>query len=211
MAVPTPRTFLRQMIVDFEGSPKAGYMSRDPDDTGNWVYPKGANNPRVLVGSNYGVTGAVLAASRNVPLASMTMAVMERLTLDEAVEIAFHRYFDVPNFDLFLWNPVTASMVDMGWGAGPVMSGKLVQRMVGVADDGQIGQITARAVDEFYLDHGLEVAARTWVSFRLSYYEDIIRARPSNAKYRNGWGNRTKALGPGTKFWQQWELPKSNR
>jgi lysozyme family protein len=188
-------TFIEGFITAHEGG-----LSMDPVDTGNWFYEKG--QPKVLVGSKYGVTGAALAAYRGVN--RITPEDMGKLTLDEAVKCGVKLYYDKPDFDLLSWNQVTASIMDMGWGAGPGQAIKLLQRMIAVADDGSIGGFTARAYDQFLHDHGLEEAAQRWAGIRNGFYDQIIVARPANAKYRNGWRNRTASFLPGTAWWKAW-------
>lgn len=186
---PTPEEVIEGYIRTHEGG-----MSRDPDDTGNWF--KGR-----LVGSKYGVTGATLARFRG---ASVTRADMEGLSIIEAIEIGFKLYFDWPDIDLLPWNPATASLLDMGWGAGPGQAAKLWQRMIGANDDGDIGPRSAEATLDYFANHGVEETARRWARVRNDFYELIIRRRPTNAKYRRGWRNRTASFLPGTPWWALW-------
>ncbi len=186
--------FLRDYIETWEGSKKRGYLSLDPDDNGN--YFKGA-----LIGSNYGVTGPVLAAYRGVK--SLSASDMKNLTLGEAVAIARKLYFDEPNFDLLPWNPAVASAVDMGWGAGPVAAVKILQRVVGVPADGRIGPVTVAAVARA-AERDLTALANEYVAGRYVYYEKVIAAQPVKAKYRKGWRNRTNYFAPGGAWWRKW-------
>jgi lysozyme family protein len=189
------RDFIRGFIAAHEGG-----LSIDPVDTGNWFYEKGCD--KVLVGSKYGCTGAALAAHRK--CTHITPDDMAKLTLDEAVDVGVSLYYDQPDMDLLPWNQVTASILDMGWGAGTGQAIKLMQRMIVVADDGQIGPHSARAYAEFVDHHGIEEAAEIWAGVRNSFYDAIIKARPANAKYRNGWRNRTASFLPGTAWWKAW-------
>jgi lysozyme family protein len=193
----TIESFVQHFIETYEGG-----LSMDPKDTGNWY--RG-----VLCGSKYGVTAAALADYRHV--IPMTPADVAALTESEAIRIGVELYYDRPDFDLLPWNPVTASMMDMGWGAGPGQSIKLAQRMVGANDDGKIGRYFTADYEDYIVEHGLERAALDWAKVRYQFYDQIIAKRPSNAKYRNGWRNRTDGFLPGTAFWKQWNLPASNR
>lgn len=182
----TARQFIQHTIMAHEGG-----LSLDRDDTGNWY--KGR-----LIGSKFGVTGAALAQYRGHEISAQDMAA---LTEDEAVSIAFSAYYDRPQIDLLVWNPVTASILDMGYNAGPGMTAKLVQRMIGVADDGKIGNYTATAYRQFVDDHGIENAAREWTAQRVGYYDQIIRIRPTNKKYRKGWRARADSFLPNSSWW----------
>lgn len=183
----TVAEFIRGYIETHEGG-----LSIDPDDAGNWYRGK-------LVGSKFGVTGAALAAYRRTP--DITAADMKALSLDEAVKIGVKLYYDEPDFDLLPWDKVTASVLDMAWGAGPGQAIKLMQRMIGAADDGKLGRFTAQAYAEFVKHHGIEETARRWGTVRNAFYDNIIAVRPTNAKYRNGWRNRTASFLPDTKWW----------
>lgn len=186
----TPENFIRGYIQAHEGG-----LSLDKADTGNWHH--GA-----LVGSNYGVTGDVLARFRGVP--AVTAADMAALTLDEAVRIGVQMFYQQPHFDLLPWNEVTASVLDMAWGAGPGQAAKLLQRMIGAVDDGQVGRGTASAYAAYLAKQPIEKVAATWGDVRNAFYDRIIAAHPTNAKYRNGWRNRTASFLPGTAWWRAW-------
>jgi len=182
-----PADFIRDYIETHEGG-----LSTDPDDTGNWHHG-------VLVGSKFGVTGDVLARHRGVT--SVTPAQMAALTLDEAVQIGMDLFYTAPHFDALPWDQAIASVLDMGWGAGPGQAIRLLQRMIGANDDGQIGPYTARLYASYLAHHGVEAAARAYGAVRNAFYDSIIAIHPSHAKYRGGWRNRTASFLPGTPWW----------
>ena len=194
-----PLDFFRDYIETWEGG-----LSLDPDDTGNWYARKGAKP--VLVGSNRGVTGAALAAYRGTAL--ITPTDIAALTLQEAALIGCKLYYDVPDFDLLPWDPVVASIVDFGWGAGPVQAAKLLQRMIAVADDGKIGAYTVAAYRQFIASHGLDEAARQWQRVRDDFYRLIVARRPVNAKYLKGWMRRSAYFAPATPWWKRFTVPE---
>lgn len=184
----TPKQFAAGTLMGHEGG-----LSIDRDDRGNWYKGK-------LVGSKYGVTGATLAAYRKT--ANISAEDMAELTRDEAVEICLSLYFRKPRFDDLEWNPVTVSIVDMGYNAGPATATIIMQKMIGVGADGRIGHRTLAAFEEYVEDHGVEQAAHDYCDGRIAYYERIIAKRPRNSKYRKGWQNRAKSFLPATKFWR---------
>lgn len=193
----TIESFIQHFIETWEGG-----LSLDPKDSGNFYKGK-------LVGSKYGVTAAALAKYRNV--SNITAADIASLKLSEAVAVGLELYYDEPDFDLMPWDPVVASVMDMGWGAGPVQAVKLLQRMVVCADDGHIGPRTVAAYEDYVVEHGLRQTAIDWCNIRYAFYDLIIARKPSNAKYRNGWRNRSAGFLPDTPFWRQWNLPAANR
>ena len=186
----TPAAFISGYIQAHEG-----VLSMDPDDHGNWHHG-------MLVGSKFGVTGDVLALHRKVT--GVTAHDMASLTLNEAVLIGVDLFYDAPQLDLLPWNRVTASVLDMGWGAGPKQAIMLLQRMIAVADDGAVGIFTVRTDVAYLREHGEDAAARAYGQARNDFYDRIIAARPSNAKYRNGWRARTASFLPGTAWWRSW-------
>ncbi|MEO6217739.1 MAG: glycosyl hydrolase 108 family protein [Sphingomonas sp.] len=184
-----PADFIRDYIKTHEGG-----LSVDRDDTGNWHKGK-------LVGSKFGVTGDVLAKARGV--AKVTYDEMVALTLDEAVSIGCRLFYAVPHFDLLPWDQAVASVIDMGWGAGPGQAIKLLQRMIGANDDGQLGPYTARLYRSYVANHGLEATANAYGAARNAFYDLIIHLHPSNAKFHDGWHNRSNSFLPGTAWWRR--------
>jgi lysozyme family protein len=182
--------FIADYIKRWEGG-----LSLHKEDAGNYASGKAGVGP--LIGSKYGVTPSTLASHRKVPAASITPAQMAALTMDEAVAIGRKAYYDAPRFGLLPWNRITASIVDMGWGAGPTQAIKLLQRMIGVADDGKLGPNTARAYATW-----LEARqAKEWEGVRNAFYDLIIDRKPANAKFRNGWRNRSAYFTPDSDWW----------
>lgn len=183
----TPADFIRDYIQTHEGG-----LSLNKGDTGNWHHGQ-------LVGSKYGVTGDVLAKHRGVP--AVTAADMAALTLDEAVRIGVDMFYKAPRFDLLPWDHCIASVLDMGWGAGPGQAIKLLQRIIGSGDDGQIGPMTVRAYVAYVAAKGEKAAAQAYGDARNAFYDKIIALHPTNAQFRNGWRNRTASFLPGTVWW----------
>lgn len=198
----TPRAFACDFIFHWEDGGSHDTVrthSLDPVDNGNWS--GGRQGLGKLVGSNHGVTAAALAEHRGMSVTSITREAMRVLTLDEAADIALGLYYRLPRIDLLPWNRVTMSLFDMAWGAGPATAIKLMQRPLGCADDGQIGTATAKAAAQWIARIGESAAAVQYADRRLDYYDRIITARPANARYRNGWANRTRYYLPGSPWW----------
>ena len=179
-----PREAMADFIKTWEGG-----LSLNKNDTGNYVNG-------VLIGSNFGVTAAALAGHRKVPIAQVTAKMMAELTSLEAADIAMAAYFLGPKLNLLVWNRVTVSIVDMGWGAGPAQAIKLLQRMIGVADDGKMGPNTAAAFAAYIAKHGELAVAIEWAFIRINFYIDITEKRPANLGFLNGWTARTAYFTP---------------
>ncbi|AHE52650.1 glycosyl hydrolase 108 family protein [Sphingomonas sanxanigenens] len=192
----TPSRTIADFIGGFIDAHEGG-LSMDPADNGNWT--GGKRNSGTLVGSKFGVTPGAVAVYRDVPASSLTKADIANLTRDEAVAIGVANYFKAPGFDKLPMNRVTLSVVDMGWGTGPGQAVKLLQRMVGVADDGKLGPATAAAYAAWLGKVGEEHGARQWGDVRNAFYRAINQPR-----FLKGWINRTSSFLPGTKWWSDW-------
>ena len=196
----TPRTFALDFIRHWEdggSSDPARTHSMKTADSGNWT--GGRVGLGSLVGSNHGVTAAALALHRKVPVSTITCAVMHALSLEEAADIAIEHYYAAPKLDLLPWNRVTASVMDMGWGAGPSHAVQLFQRLAGCPDDGCMGPGTAAAAKAWIARVGEAAAAAAYAGARDAYYEATIARHPEDAAFRNGWRARTAYYLPGDK------------
>lgn len=198
----TPETFVEDYIGRWEGG-----LSVDPNDNGNWFLfgaPAQLKGHGELVGSKYGVTGATLSAYRGVR--KITATDMAKLTMGEACDIALKLFYTEPGLDKLAWNRVTASVLDFGWGAGPVAAKKLLQDVLDVPTDGNIGPVTSQAYSRF-LGKTEAFAAGAWWAMREEYYERLVERRPSDAIYLKGWDNRSRYFTPGDAegWWRKWD------
>lgn len=205
----------RAFIAGFIGQHEGG-LSKHPADNGNWYDPARYNaRPRqpqrrglgVNVGSKFGVTAYALNAFRRAVLSTVVMAgAMSTLTLDQAVDIGMRLYYEQPGFSKLPWNRVTASILDKAWGSGPETVAKMVQRMVGVSDDGAIGPATVTAYTAWLAKHGEEEAAALWADRRITFDHSLVSSPtdPDRA-FIGGWDNRTRSFLPGTAWWRAWD------
>lgn len=197
----TPHAFAKDFIFRWEDGKQIDPVkthSMDPDDSGNWTGAKiGVGN---LVGSQHGVTPAVLAGHRGVAAKAITKDIMRALTMDEAADIALVRFYRGPNLHRLTWGPATASLFDMGWGTGPTQAIKLAQRMVDApVDDGVITPLgaTERLWNALASSQPAEFMAGAFWSVRDAFYDLIIEQNPVKKKYANGWDNRSDYFTPG--------------
>jgi len=182
----TPSEFIDRTILVHEGDKH----SVDPDDKGNWLDGR-------LVGSKYGVTGAALAKYRKVPTSAITFNVMANLKRPEAIDLALTEYYRTRGLDLLPWDAVIASVVDHGYNRGQGTAVRVLQRMIGVGDDGQAGEQTREAYRKWRCKYDEAEAMRVWTQTRLRDYQSL-----RNRKYINGWTNRANSFLPGTGWWK---------
>jgi lysozyme family protein len=203
----TPHAFAMDFIRRWEDGNSDDPVkthSLDPADSGNWS--TGVLGKGNLIGSQHGVTPAVLAVHRKVPIGLITKAVMRDLTRQEAADIALERFYKGPNLHRLTWNAVTASIFDMGWGTGPGQAIKLLQRLVDApVVDGVLTPLggTERSYNALCGKYSAEFLAGAWWAVRDAFYDLIIEQNPIKAKYAKGWDNRSDYFTPGNPEWWQ--------
>lgn len=163
-----------------------GGLSDDPDDRGGVT--------------NYGVSlaflkdleaeprGLTLLRSVGLPLPASQETVLA-VTPDSAKAIFRAVFWEWPGVSRL--PPLLAVVVYVfGVNAGSGQSVKLLQKALGVASDGIIGQDTLHAAN----DASDYAAAMDVIDWQETYYLNIVTSRPSQNKFLNGWLNRTNAL-----------------
>ncbi|WCT75522.1 glycosyl hydrolase 108 family protein [Sphingomonas naphthae] len=204
------RDFIAGYIRAHEGG-----LSLHPADNGNWYDPasyrkgwKQQRNVGSLVGSKFGVTAYALNAFRGVVLEAAAMRIAIRdLTIEEAISIGVKLYYTDPGFGRLRWNRVTASIMDKGWGSGPDRAIKMMQKMIGVVQDGDIGPKTVAAYSGFLDRYGEPEAAARWADARIAFDEYLASNEGPNdpdKAFVGGWHNRTRSFLPGTRWWAAW-------
>lgn len=209
----TPTQTIGGFITTHEGG-----MSVDASDNGNWYdaarYKAGLPFKRgmgVNVGSNWGVTAYALVRYRlltGVPAAKaliVSRADMAALTKEQAIAIGVKLFFEVPHFDTLVWNRVTMSIVDKGWGSGPSTAIMMLQKLLGLRQDGAIGPLTAQTYAAWVAKAGEEAAAKAWCAAREAKDFAIAHNEGPNdpdLRFLKGWNNRSESFLPGTSWWK---------
>lgn len=150
-------------LINAEG----GYQC-DPDDRGNWT--SGVIGKGELKGSKYGVS-AMAYPNLNI----------KELTLEDAKNI----------FRIDYWNKIKANYLpdslsimvsDTAYNSGCRTAVKLLQKSLGVAVDGKIGNTTIGAANRLPLKKVLE----DYADYRLNY----LHGCKGWSKYGSGWAKR---------------------
>lgn len=148
-----------------------GGFSNDPRDPGNWT--GGRQGVGVLKGTKFGI------AANTYPDIDI-----ENLTLLEAKEIYYRDWWMNINADQM--DPVLVYQVwDFAVNAGMSSSKRALQRAVRVAEDGQIGPMTVRAVRAM----GTSDVLLRFNAQRIRYYTSLSKW----PTYGKGWANRVAA------------------
>lgn len=119
-----------------------------------------------------------------------TVEDLKNLSDEEFTEVLKTMYWDNCLGDRINSQSVANAIVDWAWNSGTVTAVKEVQRILGVEDDGIIGNITLSAINSrspLPLFGAIQTA-------RKFYIERICISRPANKKYYKGWMNRINNL-----------------
>ena len=152
-----PEIFLRiiEVILRNEG----GYVNHPSD-------PGGA--------TNMGIT------KRNYPQEDI-----KNLTKEKAIFLYYRDYWLPMNLELLNDPNLILHVFDMGVNTGITMGVKLLQRIVGTKDDGQLGPKTAKAVQDYQDDIVEEYKKR-----RKLFYVTLAQNKPTLRVFLKGWLNR---------------------
>lgn len=199
----TPREAFANTITTWEGLYQA-----DPKDAGNIRRKDGT-----VVGTMMGITPAVWARFKGVSPSIVTPEIMRGITLDDAVDVYEQFYYRGPGFERLHWCAATEVFCDIGWGSGPVVAIKMLQRMIGEHQDGVIGPRTVEAYDAWVTANGMPPVIHRIAEARVVFYRDLVVQRPANAKFLGGWLNRANWYRTtNARWWAGWQgdaLPPS--
>lgn len=159
------------LVADAEG----GYQNHHLD-RGNY------NSLNQLVGTNYGIAAPTYESWIGRP---PTTADMRAITPEIARQI-----FKVNYWDRILGDQIQSQAVANIWFDGQVNHGrtgtKIMQRVVGVPDDGQAGPITLAAVNAA----NPEQLVYDYREARRAFYYQLVQNNPSFSAFLQGWLNR---------------------
>ena len=142
--------------------------------------------------TNHGITLATLADHRGAPV---TPADVEAMPVEEARAIYRARYIEKPGFLGITNSFLFYFLVDTGVNSGPTRAIKILQRALGVKEDGVLGPITiskANATEVGFL-------ARRVVGERIRFIGRLISGdhkdvdhdgMTDSAEFAAGWSNR---------------------
>lgn len=159
---------LKPFILRWEG----GFVD-DPLDRG------GATNKGITIGT-----------FRNFYGQDATVEQLKNITNEQWLHIFKCGYWDKWKADDIDNQSIANIVVDWAWASGTVTSIKQVQKILGVAVDGIVGNNTLTAIntagqrDLFDRIHGK----------RIEFIENIVKRDPSQARFLKGWKNRINSL-----------------
>lgn len=141
--------------------------------------------------TNFGVTHAVYdryRQDRNLPLRSV-----KEIEATEIADIYRLGYWCAGSCDKLAALDASSAIAhfDACVNCGVKQASKFVQRAVGAPDDGLIGPKTLELIDAVKGHPDLAVRI---ITARVSFYEDLVRQKPSQIAFLKGWLNRVSAL-----------------
>lgn len=147
-----------------------------------------ANHPNDKGGAtNKGIT---IATFRHFFGSGATVEQLKAMT-DEQWETVFRKGFWNPFKGDEIRNQSIANIcVDWAWGSGATTAIKQVQRLLGVAVDGVVGNITLRAINSAEPEKLFEKIK----SARLAFVEAIVKRDASQQVFLKGWRNRINSI-----------------
>lgn len=159
---------LKPFILRWEG----GFVD-DPLDRG------GATNKGITIGT-----------FRNFYGKDATVEQLKHITDEQWLHIFKSGYWDKWKADDIENQSIADIVVDWAWASGTVTSIKQVQKILGVAVDGIVGNDTLTAINIA----GQRSLFAKIHSMRIEFVENIVKRDPSQARFLKGWKNRINSL-----------------
>lgn len=148
--------------------------------------------------TKYGITHKTLAAHRGVK--SVTAAEVKALTLAEAEKIYRQSYWTQSGGDVL---PVGLDYAafDFGVNSGPYRAKVILQKVLGVKQDGKIGLQTVTAVSDY--PGGMVKLIRDYCAARMTYLQSLKSTKTGFPVNGRGWTIRVTGVDPERKWASQ--------
>jgi lysozyme family protein len=117
------------------------------------------------------------------------MVDIEHLPRDEAVALYRRDYWQRVNGDAFP-GPLALALFDGAVNIGAVGAVKILQRLVGVPEDGVAGPQTQAAVARYRKPAQADELLALYLAARVRYYTDLVATKPVHTAALRGWVNR---------------------
>ena len=110
---------------------------------------------------------------------------IRELTKETAIEIYYKDYWIPMNVQPIPIDELTLHVFDHGINTGQKIAVRLLQRLVGVSDDGYIGEITLKGIDDYTGN-----IVDEYIKRRKLFYVTLVQNKPELRKFLKGWLNR---------------------
>ena len=140
--------------------------------------------------TNYGVTQTTYSNFRRAQ--GRPSRPVDEITRDE-VEAIYGEYWQDCKAS-YLPIPLDLMVFDCAINSGAKRAIRLLQRVLGVDEDGIAGRMTMDALHEEVVTVGVEGVCRAYLNARADWYDTIIERDPAQAVFAKGWMNRLDHL-----------------
>ncbi len=141
--------------------------------------------------TNFGITQKTYDRFRKD--SGLSLRPVKSITTDEVQSIYKTMYWVVAKCGL-LPEPLDLYVFDSAVNHEPARAVKLLQRALGVDDDGVIGPKTIEALHEEIQAGQLPELCRNFLAIRQDFYDDIVENDPTQEVFAKGWENRLEHL-----------------
>ena len=117
------------------------------------------------------------------------VADLKLITVEDATNIMKKNYWDRWKADQIKNQAVANTLVDWVWGSG-AWGIKIPQRILGVKDDGVVGDKTLEALNK---QNPKEFLEKLYLA-RFNFLDGIVASNPSQKRFIKGWKNRMNDL-----------------
>ena len=118
---------------------------------------------------------------------------VREISPDEVKSIYRENYWNLIRAD-DIAAPMDLVLFDSAVQHGPRRVARWLQRVVGAAQDGSIGDKTIATLDDFINTQGIRFAIDDFLAIREDFYHDIVLHDPSQVAFEKGWANRLQRL-----------------
>ncbi|WP_085025302.1 glycoside hydrolase family 108 protein [Ensifer aridi] len=141
--------------------------------------------------TKYGVTHTTLAAHRDVK--AVTADQVKAMSLEEAEDIYRRSYWGQSGGDI-LPPGLDYAVFDFGVNSGPARAVKTLQKVVGVREDGHVGEQTLAAVRKY--PGGVSILIRDYCDARMRFLRSLTNAKTGFPVNGRGWTIRVTGKDP---------------
>ncbi|WP_457664007.1 glycoside hydrolase family 108 protein [Sinorhizobium medicae] len=148
--------------------------------------------------TKYGITHTTLAAHRGVK--SVTADQVRAMSLQEAEDIYRRSYWSQSGGDT-LPSGIDYAVFDFGVNSGPARAVKTLQRVLGIREDGHVGEQTLAAVRKY--PGGISTLIRDYCDARMRFLRSLTNAKTGFPVNGRGWTIRVTGKDPQGKWGDQ--------
>jgi len=180
------------MIINVDKKYKH-YIDRLIEEEGGYVHhPLDKGGP-----TKYGITLATYKMYvANTSADEVTPEDIKELTKDVAAAIYYTRYINIPRLYI-LPDDIFEQAFDAAVQHGPAQAITLLQRAIGVSEDGILGPVTLEKLESYLTAPRAFSLNAIYLRERLRFYAQIVANNPSQSVFILGWINRVSRFIPG--------------